>query len=70
MDGLINSPEYFKHLQNGTAGEYLASLGLDYVLANPGILDRQPYDGQFNEYLSPTEIFYGGKQLLIYGTDR
>ncbi len=70
MDGLINSPEYFEHLQNGTAGEYLASLGLDYVLANPGILDRQPYDGQFNEYLTPTEIFYGGKQLLIYGSDK
>ncbi|MFN8405640.1 MAG: hypothetical protein U0V48_19120 [Anaerolineales bacterium] len=68
MDGLINSPEYFKHLQNGTAGEYLASLGLDYVLANLSILDC--HDGQFNEYLSPTEIFYGGKQLLIYGTDR
>ena len=70
MDGLINSPEYFEHLQNGTAGEYLASLGLDYVLANPGILDRQPYDGQFNEYLTPTNIFYGGKQLLIYGNDK
>ena len=70
MDGLINSPEYFEHLQNGTAGEYLARLGLDYVLANPGILDRQPYDGQFNEYLHPTDIFYGGKQLLIYGSDK
>ena len=66
MDGLINSPEYFEHLQNGTAGEYLASIGLDYVLANPGILDRQPYDGQFNEYLHPTSVSYGGKQLLQY----
>ncbi|HMR98223.1 MAG TPA: hypothetical protein PKE62_03130 [Anaerolineales bacterium] len=66
MDGLINSPEYFAHLQNGTAGEYLASLGVDYVLANPGILDRQPYDGQFNEYMRPTSVSYGGKQLLKY----
>jgi len=70
MDGLINSPEYFEHLQNGTAGEYLANIGLDYVLANPFILDRQPYDGQFNEYLTPTETYYGGKQLLIYGSDK
>ncbi len=70
MDGLINSPKYFEHLQNGTAGEYLASIGLDYVLANPGILDRQPYDGQFNEFLTPTDISYGGKQLLIYGSDK
>ena len=70
MDGLINSPEYFEHLQNGTAGEYLSSIGLDYVLANPFILDRQPYDGQFNEYLTPTDVYYGGKQLLVYESDR
>jgi hypothetical protein len=70
MDGLINSAEYFEHLQNGTAGEYLAGIGLDYVLANPSILDRQPYDGQFNEYLTPTDVYYGGKQLLIYGSDK
>ncbi|RIK28749.1 MAG: hypothetical protein DCC56_15125 [Anaerolineae bacterium] len=70
MDGLINSPEYFAHLQNGTAGEYLASLGLDYVLANPGILSRQPYDGQFDDYLTPTDVFYGGKQLLRYEDDK
>ncbi|MCC6499855.1 MAG: hypothetical protein IT313_06270 [Anaerolineales bacterium] len=70
MDGLINSEEYFEALQAGRAGEYLDNLGLDYVLANPGILDRQPYDGQFNAYLTPTEVFYGGKQLLKYGNDK
>ena len=70
MDGLINSAEYFEHLQNGTAGDYLASIGLDYVLANPSILDRQPYDGQFNEYLIPTKVSYGGKQLMIYRSDK
>ena len=70
MDGLINSPEYFEHLQNGTAGEYLASIGLDYVLANPYILDRQPYDGQFNEYLTISDVYYGGKQLMIFGVDK
>jgi hypothetical protein len=66
MDGLINSKEYFDALQDGSAGSYLADLGLDYVLANPGILDRMPYDGQFDEYLTPTGVSYGGKQLMKY----
>ncbi len=66
MDGLINSYAYFQALQNGTADEFLANIGLDYVLANPAILDRQPYDGQFNEYLRATDVIYGGKQLLRY----
>lgn len=70
MDGLINSVSYFEHLQNGTAGDYLASIGLDYVLANPYILDHRPYDGQFDKYMIPTDIFYGGKQLLIYKSDK
>lgn len=66
MDGLINSYEYFKALQAGTADEYLQDIGLDYVLANPNILDHQPYDGQFNDYLEATDVAYGGKQLLRY----
>ncbi|MCL4260733.1 MAG: hypothetical protein KJZ52_08915, partial [Anaerolineales bacterium] len=70
MDGLINSVSYFEHLQNGTAGDYLASIGLDYVLANPYILDHHPYDGQFDKYMIPTDIFYGGKRLLIYKSDK
>jgi hypothetical protein len=66
MDGLINSYDYFKALQAGTADQYLQNIGLDYVLANPTILDHQPYDGQFDEYLEATNVAYGGKQLLRY----
>jgi len=66
MDGLINSHEYLEALQAGKADEFLQNIGLDYVLANPGILDRQPYDGQFNEYLEAADVIYGGKQLLRY----
>ena len=66
MDGLINSYEYFQALQMRTGGEYLQNLGLDYVLANPVILDQQPYKGQFNAYLEPLNITYGGKQLMHY----
>lgn len=66
MDGLINSYDYFQALQSRTGGEYLHNMGLDYVLANPVILDQQPYKGQFNAYLEPLNIYYGGKQLMHY----
>lgn len=66
MDGLINSYAYFHALQARRGGEYLHKIGLDYVLANPVILDQQPYKGQFNEYLRPLNISYGGKQLMQY----
>jgi hypothetical protein len=66
MDGLINSYDYFQALQTRTGGEYLQNIGLDYVLANPVILDQQPYKGQFHEYLVPLKVYYGGKQLMHY----
>jgi hypothetical protein len=66
MDGLINSYAYFQALQTRTGGEYLQNLGLDYVLANPVILDQQPYKGQFNAYLEPLNVSYGGKRLMHY----
>ena len=66
MDGLINSYAYFQALQTRTGGEFLQNIGLDYVLANPVILDQQPYKGQFNAYMEPLNIYYGGKQLMHY----
>ena len=66
MDGLINSYAYFQALQTQEGGKYLQNIGLDYVLANPVILDQQPYKGQFNAYLEPRNIYYGGKQLMHY----
>ncbi len=68
MDGLINSYAYFQALQTREGGQYLQNIGLDYVLANPVILDQQPYKGQFNAYLEPRNIYYGGKQLMHYRT--
>src|SRR5687768_477926 len=67
MDGLINSYPYFQALQARRAGAYLEAIGVDYVLANPTILDQQPYKGQFNEYMEPLNISYGGKRLMRYG---
>lgn len=66
MDGLINSYDYFQALQAREAGVYLDEIGLDYVLANPVILDQQPYKEQFNPYLEPLGVSYGGKQLMRY----
>jgi hypothetical protein len=66
MDGLINSYPYFQLLQAEKAGNYLASEGMDYVLANPLILRQSPYRGQFAVYLEPTETSYGGKLLMRY----
>lgn len=67
MDGLINSNSYFEALQKHEAGALLYEMGLDYVLANPTILSQQPYKAQFNEYMVPLDIYYGGKQLMRYG---
>jgi hypothetical protein len=67
MDGLINSYPYFEALKARQAGAYLEKIGMDYVLANPTILDQQPYKGQFNEYMNPLNVSYGGKRLMHYG---
>ena len=67
MDGLINSYAYFQALQTRQGGEYLYNIGLDYVLANPVILDQQPYKGQFNQYMELLDVNYGGKRLMRYG---
>ena len=66
MDGLINSYPYFQALQKREAGELLYDLGLDYVLANPTILSQQPYKAQFDPYMVPLGVSYGGKQLMRY----
>ncbi|HET8580563.1 MAG TPA: hypothetical protein VFL31_06160, partial [Nitrospiraceae bacterium] len=66
MDGLINSYAYFQALRTHQAGAYLEKIGLDYVLANPTILDQQPYKGQFNGYMEALDVSYGGKKLMRY----
>ncbi|NMB90280.1 MAG: hypothetical protein GYA17_18115 [Chloroflexi bacterium] len=44
LDGLINSYEYFQHLQAGNARDYLDRIGLDYVYGNEYMLsEADPY---------------------------
>lgn len=64
MDGLINSPAYFKALQNQQAGQYLAREGMNYIFANPNLLQLSPYFGQFPT--GATLATWGGKDLLQF----
>jgi hypothetical protein len=66
MDGLINSYTYFQLMKKKEAGKYLADMGMNYVLANIGMLESLPYRGQFQQYLQPTGLRYGGKELSRY----
>lgn len=68
LDGLISSQEYFVHLQNATADEYLASIGLDYVFGNAYILQRSnPYQWNFENRLEEYRYFdVGDKTLTLF----
>ncbi len=63
MDGLINSYEYFRALQNGEAPAYLREHEMTILFANPRLLEIPPYFGQFAPYLERYDS-YGGKDLL------
>ena len=44
LDGLINSPEYFRLMKEGQATAYLVQLGLDYVYGMPYVVTvSEPY---------------------------
>ncbi len=65
MDGLINSPAYFKAMQAGQAADYLYQNGVDYIFANPDILlQLAPFKTQFKGRLVRLGITYGGKELM------
>jgi hypothetical protein len=66
MDGLINSYPYFQLLKNKEAGKYLADEGMNYVMANLGILDSLPYRGQYNDFIERQDTKFGGKNLARY----
>lgn len=63
MDGLINSYEYFRALQNREAPVYLGKHGMTIVFANPRLLGLPPYYGQFAPYFENYSQ-YGGKNLI------
>jgi hypothetical protein len=63
MDGLINSYDYFKAVQDGEAPGYLSERGMTIVFASPRLLEPAPYFGQFDLYLEQYSA-YGGKNLM------
>ncbi len=63
MDGLINSYDYFRSIQNGEAPIYLQQHNMQIVFANPRLLSLPPYYGQFDRYLESYDS-YGGKSLM------
>ncbi len=64
MDGLINSHAYFEALQAGQAADFLQAIGVDYVFANPQILNQlAPFNTQFRGRLVPLGKVYGNKEL-------
>ncbi|MCJ7432679.1 MAG: hypothetical protein MUO77_04250 [Anaerolineales bacterium] len=65
MDGLINSYDYFKALQSGKAADYLADNGMDYIFANPNLLEGAPYRGQFTGKYQMIDRF-GGKVIMKF----
>jgi hypothetical protein len=55
LDGLINSYEYFESMKNGTADEFLANLGLEYVIGNSYMINQSsPYRQIFEGHLTPS----------------
>ncbi|MBI5953983.1 MAG: hypothetical protein HY865_20195 [Chloroflexi bacterium] len=63
MDGLINSYDYFRALQNKEAAVYLRQRGITIVFASPRLLGFPPYYGQFAPYFENFSQ-YGGKNLM------
>jgi hypothetical protein len=63
MDGLINSHDYFRALQDGEAATYLSQRGVTVVFASPRLLGLPPYYGQFAPYFENYSQ-YGGKNLI------
>jgi hypothetical protein len=68
LDGLINSYKYFQHMQAGTADEYLAAIGLDFVFGNDYIMTvSDPYGEIFAGRLTRKASFDDeGKSLTLW----
>ena len=65
-DGLINGLEYYAHLQNFTANQYLVRIGLDFVYTNLYLIfQSDPYQRMFQELLSPIAVV-GDMTLFRY----
>lgn len=65
MDGLVNSYSYIQAHKSQAGSDFLYNMGLDYVFANPDILETQPYRGQYTNRLEIID-YYGGKAIMHF----
>lgn len=67
LDGLINCSEYFSALKDGTAGEFLDSIPLDYVYGTPYTLFvSDPYAQVLKGRLREIETIDGPEKFTLY----
>lgn len=66
LDGLISSVTYFNAMKAGTADEYLADIGLDYVFGNAYIVQEgDPYGEIFEGRLEGVRTFLDEDRELV-----
>ncbi len=66
MDGLMNSYEYFQLMENRQTSQYYDRIGMDYVYANPTMMEMsEPYMWMILDHIKPIGS-YGGATLYHY----
>jgi hypothetical protein len=67
LDGLINSSGYFEALKAGTADQFLADMGLDFVFGNSYmLLESDPYRMIFEDRLIALKYIAGPDNFMLY----
>jgi hypothetical protein len=67
LDGLINSKAYFDALRSGTASQFLADMGMDYVFGNAYmLLESNPYRDIFTGRLRAVRQITGHDNFTLY----
>jgi hypothetical protein len=67
LDGLINSKGYFDALRSGTASQFLADMGMDYVFGNAYmLLESNPYRDIFTGRLRAVRQITGHDNFTLY----
>jgi len=67
LDGLINSSDYFEALKAGTADQFLADMGLDFVFGNSYmLLESDPYRMIFEDRLIALKYIAGPDNFMLY----
>lgn len=67
MDGLMNSPNYFRALKSGQADIFLDEMGLDYVFSNEYMLfHSSPYRQFLTDRLIEIGHIRGDDHFTLY----